>query len=115
MPSSPMRQACSNTVGPSSVRCSTNRMAFRFARPITLARGGPLSTSCQDEVTEGRVADIGHLMPCGRLVDDRERICFGLYLSDALSVFHSNFAAVQDIEQMGRMPVTHMNFGRFKG
>ena len=25
MPSSPMRQTCSNTVGPSSVRCSVNR------------------------------------------------------------------------------------------
>ena len=37
MPSSPMRQTCSNTVGPSPVRCSTNWMERRLALP-TLAR-----------------------------------------------------------------------------
>ena len=36
MPSSPMRQTCSNTVGPSPVRCSLNRMARRLALPISL-------------------------------------------------------------------------------
>ena len=37
MPSSPMRQTCLNTVGPSSVRCSTNRIARRLDLPISLA------------------------------------------------------------------------------
>jgi hypothetical protein len=36
MPSNPMRQACSNTVGPSPIRCSVNRMERR------LAQGGQL-------------------------------------------------------------------------
>ena len=31
MPSSPMRQIRSNTVGPSPVRCSVNRMEYRLA------------------------------------------------------------------------------------
>ena len=36
--SSPIRQTCSNTVGPSPVRCSLNRMARRLALPISLVR-----------------------------------------------------------------------------
>ena len=37
MPSSPIRQTCSNTVGPSPVRCSVNRMEYRLALPSSLA------------------------------------------------------------------------------
>ena len=37
MPSRPMRQTCSNTVGPSPVRCSVNWMEHRLALPISLA------------------------------------------------------------------------------
>jgi hypothetical protein len=54
-PSRPMRQTCSNTVGPSPARCSLNRIERRLALPISLASRRLRSISGRSVVSQFEV------------------------------------------------------------